>query len=87
LVLSDLLYPGWHAMLDDEATPLYATNGLFRGVIVPAGAHRVEMRYFPQSLRWGLGLMAMALFILCAFLARAARQKRTPSLFLKNAGS
>jgi uncharacterized membrane protein YfhO len=64
LVLSDLLYPGWRATADGEAVPLYATNGLFRGVVVPAGAHRVEMRYFPQSLRWGLGLMGMALAVI-----------------------
>ncbi len=64
LVLSDLLYPGWRATVDDEAVPLYTTNGLFRGVVVPAGAHRVEMRYAPQSLRRGLGLMGMALVVI-----------------------
>ena len=63
LVLSDLLYPGWRATVDGEAASLYSTNGLFRGVFVPAGEHRVEMRYFPQSLRWGLGLMGMALAV------------------------
>ncbi|MBN2392378.1 MAG: YfhO family protein, partial [Anaerolineae bacterium] len=70
LVLSDLLYPGWHTTLDGESASLYATDGLFRGAIVPAGAHRVEMRYFPQSLRWGLGLMGMALVIFGALTAR-----------------
>ncbi len=64
LVLSDLLYPGWRATVDGQAVPLYATNGLFRGVVVPAGAHRVEMRFFPQSLRWGLGLLGMASLVI-----------------------
>ena len=64
LVLSDLRYPGWRATMDGEATPIYATNGLFRGVFVPAGTYRVEMRYFPQSLRWGLGLLGMALAVI-----------------------
>ncbi|MGC9394861.1 MAG: YfhO family protein [Anaerolineae bacterium] len=64
LVLSDLRYPGWRATVDGEAVALYATNGLFRGVLVPAGAHRVEMRYFPQSLRWGLGLLGMSLAVI-----------------------
>ncbi len=64
LVLSDLLYPGWRATIDGAATQLYATDGLFRGVLVPAGAHRVEMCFFPQSLRWGLGLLAMALTVM-----------------------
>jgi hypothetical protein len=61
LVFSDLLYPGWRAYVDGKMTPLFATNGLFRGVIVPAGAHRVEMRFLPQSLRLGLGALGMAL--------------------------
>ncbi|HQE91545.1 MAG TPA: YfhO family protein [Anaerolineae bacterium] len=69
LVLSDLLYPGWQATVDGKPTPIYSTDGLFRGVIVPAGAHRVEMRYFPSSLRWGLGLMGMALAVLGCILA------------------
>ncbi len=63
LVLSDLLYPGWQARVDGEDVPIYATNGLFRGVLVPAGSHQVEMQFTPQSLRWGLGLMGFALLI------------------------
>ncbi len=59
LVLSDIFYPGWRASLDGEPTPLYKADGIFRGVFVPAGEHRVEMRFFPASLRLGLGL-AMA---------------------------
>lgn len=74
LVLSDLLYPGWRATVDGEIEPLYATNGLFRGVVVPAGAYRVEMRYFPQSLRWGLGLMGMALLVLVRILTTNLRE-------------
>lgn len=83
LVLSDLLYPGWQATVDGDVVPLYATNGLFRGIFVPTGAHRVEMCYFPQSLRWGLGLMAMALLvivrILTANLHTLTRMKRADS--------
>ncbi len=60
LVLSDMHYPGWRAWVDGAPAPIYKTDGIFRGVIVPPGEHRVEMRFFPRSLRLGLGLAAMA---------------------------
>jgi len=63
-ILSDILYPGWKARLDGEATPIYRTDGIFRGISVPAGSHRIEMRFAPASLMLGLGLAASALVIL-----------------------
>jgi hypothetical protein len=53
LVLSDLWYPGWVAKLDDEATPLYRADYLFRAVWVPAGVHEVAFSYQPLSFRLG----------------------------------
>ncbi len=64
LVVSDLLYPGWRAYLDKALVPLYKTNGIFRGVLVPAGEHIVTMRFFPRELRWGLGLVGMVAWAL-----------------------
>ena len=61
LVLSDIVYPGWRASLDREPTPLYKTNGIFRGVVLPSGEHIVEMRFFPSSLRLGAGLAVIGL--------------------------
>ena len=70
LVLSDLRYPGWRARVDGVDVPLYAADGLFRGVLVPAGAHRVEMRFVPQSLRLGLGVMGVALVLMAHVFVR-----------------
>ncbi len=67
LVLSDLRYPGWKATVDGQAAPLYTANGLFRGVLIPAGQHRMTMRFFPTSLRLGLGLLGMALLVVAGF--------------------
>ncbi len=64
LILSDLAYPGWEARVDGKPTPILRTDAIFRGVVVPAGSHRVEMRYAPRSLRVGLGAAAMALLLL-----------------------
>jgi uncharacterized membrane protein YfhO len=72
LVLSETNYPGWKAWLDDQPTPIYSTDIALRGVIVPAGAHRVRMEFrpliFPISL--GISLATAILLALAAFLYR-----------------
>jgi hypothetical protein len=50
LVLADSFYPEWRATVDGVDAPIFATNHLFRGVPVPAGAHRVRFTYRPASL-------------------------------------
>jgi len=50
LVASETWYPGWEAMLDGKPTRLYITDVAFRGVAVPAGDHRVDMRFVPRIL-------------------------------------
>jgi uncharacterized membrane protein YfhO len=68
LVLSDMLYPGWRARIDRKPAPIYATNGLFRGIIVPSGVHTVEMLFRPTSLRLGLGGLGMAVCVISLLL-------------------
>jgi hypothetical protein len=53
LVVSELHYPGWVALLDGQKTPLHQANYLLRGVFVPAGTHRVEMSYKAPGARNG----------------------------------
>ncbi len=56
LVLTDTHYPGWTADVDGAPAPILRVNFLFRGVVVPAGEHRVAFRYDPFSVRLGLCL-------------------------------
>jgi uncharacterized membrane protein YfhO len=58
-------YPGWEATLDGQRTPIYTTDYLLRGVILPAGSHRIEMRYTAPAARTGawVSLLTLALFV------------------------
>jgi hypothetical protein len=47
LVLRDSWYPGWMATVDGKKTPIFRVNGCYRGVIVPAGEHKIRFLYRP----------------------------------------
>lgn len=49
LVLNDLYYPGWHADIDGRELPVFATNAVMRGVVVPAGTDHLRFRYATYS--------------------------------------
>jgi hypothetical protein len=65
LVVSEIIYPGWEARIDGEATRIHATDYVLRGVSVPAGVHRVEMRYGAPAARIGAIISACTLLLLC----------------------
>jgi hypothetical protein len=56
LVSSEVHYPGWRAFVDGREVALVMTNAAFRGLPVPAGRHRVTMRFTPLILGYGLAL-------------------------------
>lgn len=41
LILTDVYYPSWHAMIDGEETSIFLTDFTFRGILVPPGAHTI----------------------------------------------
>lgn len=75
LVQTDTWYPGWTATVDGQPAPIYRTDFLFRGVLVPAGAHEVELRYAPPRIHAALMVAPLATLalILGALLERRAR--------------
>jgi hypothetical protein len=66
LVLTDAYYPGWIATIDGQPVTIERADILFRAVHVPAGQHRVEFRYQPQSFAIGaavsIGTIVMLIF-------------------------
>jgi hypothetical protein len=76
LILGDLYHPGWNVLVDGEPADLLRANHVMRGVLLPAGQHRVEFRFQPRSLRNGGLLSLAALLMLVGLLALDWRQRR-----------
>ncbi len=66
VILSDNWFPGWSATVDGRPARLWEADTVIRGVEVPAGAHRIEMRYRPLSVRLGAWMLALSLAGLAA---------------------
>jgi hypothetical protein len=76
LVVSEMFYPGWEATIDDRPARIHLTNFLLRGVYVPAGEHRVEMRYRAPAARNGAIISACTLGVLCLLVVFDRRAKK-----------
>ncbi len=74
LVLSEMYFPGWHALIDGVETPIYHTNYLFRGVVVPPGQHTITFVYRPLSVLIGAVISLVALVIVGFLLLRPRRR-------------
>ena len=74
LVLTDVHFPGWKAWVDGRETEIERVDYLLRGVPVPAGAHRVELRYEPASWRAGSIVSVLAALGLLAAVWKSERR-------------
>jgi len=60
LVISETYFPGWRAAIDGESVKIYHANYLFKALRIPAGEHKVELRYQPMSFVIGCVLSAIS---------------------------
>jgi hypothetical protein len=66
-VFSEIYYAkGWNAYVDGKLTPHFQTDYVLRGMILPAGAHKVEFKFEPKVYRIGekISLISSILLIL-----------------------
>jgi hypothetical protein len=75
VILTDTWFPGWTASVDGHAVKIEKAYGAFRGVVLPAGDHTIEMKYRPWSVYLGAAMTAVAAFI--ALLAALLAAKRS----------
>jgi uncharacterized membrane protein YfhO len=65
-----MYFPGWLAYVDGAPTPIYRTDYLFRGIVVPAGQHTITFVYRPASVLVGAVISALALLVIAGLLVR-----------------
>lgn len=80
LVLTDAWDPNWAVLVDGQPAPMTRADVIFRAVLLPAGAHRVEFLYRPRSLYVGLvltgvGIGLLGIALLAAILLRIGRKQ------------
>jgi hypothetical protein len=69
LKLSEVYYPsGWTATLDGEPVDILRTDYALRAVVVPAGKHRLEMHFEPESYEAGLIITTVTNYLLAIVL-------------------
>ena len=83
VVLDDQYLPGWTVAVDGRPAHAVRTNVLLRGVIVPAGTHRIEWSYRVPGLRAGAALSGVGLLAALTWagvLVMRARRRRVARL-------
>lgn len=55
LVFTQNYLPGWKALIDGKPSDIFKVNGVFPGIFVPAGNHKIEFIYDYWSLFANLG--------------------------------
>ncbi len=67
LVLADNFYAGWRAEVDGRPAPVLRANHTLRGVVVPAGSHRVVFTFHSPDLYTGFYVYLACLALLAAY--------------------
>jgi uncharacterized membrane protein YfhO len=64
-VFSEIYYPaGWKAYIDGKETPVLRVDYAFRGLVIPAGQHRIEFRFHPRTYFTGAKISSISSILL-----------------------
>jgi len=68
-VFSEIYYPkGWNAYIDGQITPHFQADYVLRGMFIPAGDHKIEFRFEPQSFLTGSTIASLSSVVLLLLL-------------------
>ena len=60
LVIADAWHPNWKAYIDGNEINVIKTNGIFKGVLLPAGKHRIHLNFDNSSYLPGVWVSIIA---------------------------
>lgn len=85
LVFSDIYYPGWTATIDGQETGIARVDYVLRAIQMPAGQHKVVLKFDPQSVHTTdtIAYIALALLVLMLIAAAAISMRKKPVERLK----
>jgi hypothetical protein len=70
LVISDVWYPGWTALVNGRSTQILKANYLFKALVIPKGNSHVVLSYKPISFYGGMILSLISFLILIGMYIR-----------------
>ena len=70
---------GWSARLDGRSQPVLLADGVFRGVVVPPGRHRVEFTYRNADEAAGRSVAVVAVVVMLALAVPWRRRRIAPA--------
>ena len=63
VVLPGNAAPGWRAWIDGRPAEVFEANLFSKGLLVPAGEHRIVLRYLPAGFVWGAAVSLISLVL------------------------
>jgi hypothetical protein len=78
VVISNLYYPGWRAMVNGRETRIYKVNGLMQGIELPEGESEVRLFYEAAPFRFGIYFHITSLVCALSFLAAGLASRAKP---------
>lgn len=79
LVLGDVYYNGWKALVDGEVSHIYKANYALRAVQLKQGRHVVEFLFEPLSFKIGAYVSGLSLLAMAAFVGLRVNRDRVQS--------
>jgi membrane protein YfhO len=76
VLINELYYPGWEVTVDGKPAEIRRADHIFRSLALPAGSHRIAMRFRPRRFWWGAGISLVTLCGLLFYFGVDLQKKR-----------